>query len=164
MTTVGGVVAGAKNCDVGQYPKYNRTRKFLSMETDVSLPRELLEIVRSNTTLCLNVENPGWDDARGYLIDKVAPILYFPVSKTYLPANPHEARVLIWSQPRLIVQGSLLQATSDDDGQNQLRLALDQGLDEVKARSMIFDSRTGRPRKTRHKLVAERICVAHPHS
>jgi len=42
---------------------------------------ELLRLVKGTGTLCLNVGDPGWDDARGYLYDPDAQALYFPIAK-----------------------------------------------------------------------------------
>jgi hypothetical protein len=64
----------------------------------------LRQIVRDTGMLCLDVANPGWDNARGYVFDPGADVLYFPVSKKYLDGRDldrHE--VLIWGQPRVIV-------------------------------------------------------------
>ncbi|MEQ1698419.1 MAG: hypothetical protein ABL901_21545 [Hyphomicrobiaceae bacterium] len=108
----------------------------------------------------LNIESPGWDDARGYLFEMSGPTLYFPVAKKYLPENPEKMRVLIGHSPRKIAEGELMAATSQDDAARQLELAILQGMEESKARYMIFDSRSGRPRKTRYKLIVARIlCV-----
>jgi hypothetical protein len=73
----------------------------------VAPPSELLDVVRRTDRLCLNVDAPGWDDARGYLFDEATATLYFPVSKKYLPESGEGFRVLIWSQPRVVVTGDL---------------------------------------------------------
>ena len=52
---------------------------------------------------------------------------------------------LIWSQPRVIVEGELRPATTEQDVRTQLSLAERKGIDAVKARYMVFDSRTKKP-------------------
>ncbi len=116
------------------------------------LPADQLDLVRRNGHLCLNVEDPGWDDARGYLFDEQTSSLYFPVSKRYLPANPECYRVLVTSQPRVLVTGDLTPATSEDDTAVQLALAEASGLAPDKARYMLLDQRTKKARRTRYKL------------
>jgi hypothetical protein len=119
--------------------------------------RELLDVVRRSNTLCLDVSSPGWDDARGYLLDDESQVLYFPVSKKYLPEDMTKCRVLIWNQPRVIVTGKLSPATSDGDAEKQLALAAAAGFDPDKARSMLLDQRTGRVRRIRFKLSIDSI-------
>jgi hypothetical protein len=109
--------------------------------------------------LHLNVDNPGWDDARGYLLAPSGPILYFPMAKKYFPDNPIEMRVLIRSSPRIIAQGALTVAASQHDAEWQFELAMRQGMKEGNARYMIFDKRTGKPRNTRYKLLVAKICA-----
>jgi len=116
------------------------------------LPSVLLNLVRRSGTLCLNVDDPGWDNARGYLFDASTATLYFPVSKKYLPEDLNGFRVLIWSMPRVVVTGDLPPATSDDDFTIQLSLARKSGIEEEKARYILLDQRTKRPRTSRHKL------------
>jgi len=116
-------------------------------------------VVRGTDRLCLNVDDPGWDDARGYLFDDTTATLYFPVSKKYLPASGQDFRVLIWSQPRVVVTGDLHPATSDDDLTTQLSLAEAQGMHRDDARFMLLDQRTKKPRRTRHKLAVTGIAL-----
>lgn len=123
----------------------------------MSLPPTLVQRVRQSRTLHLCVDNPGWDDYRGYLVENDALVLYFPVAKKWMPADTGAMQVLIPGPPRLLLRGTLLDARSDMDGSRQLMLALEQGLEEEKARYMIFDKRTGKPRSTRRKLIVERI-------
>ena len=91
-------------------------------------------MVRRTGILCLNPEDPGWDNARGYLFDESTATLYFPVSKRYLPERLEDFRVLIRSEPRVLVTGDLLPATSDDDFTTQLSLAEGSGMGLEKAR------------------------------
>jgi|GEM_PF-5977112 len=42
---------------------------------------DLLAVVANNNMLCLNVDEPSWDNARGYLFDAKSRTLYFPVDK-----------------------------------------------------------------------------------
>jgi hypothetical protein len=121
------------------------------------LPSKLLDLVRRAGILCLNVDDPGWDDARGYLFDESSATLYFPVSKKYLPEDPNEFRILIRSKPRVLVAGDLLPATSDDDFAIQLSLALGSGVADEKARYMLLDQRTKRPRGSRYKLLVREL-------
>ena len=116
------------------------------------LPSELLNLVRRTGILCLNPEDPGWDNARGYLFDEITATLYFPVSRRYLPERLEDFRVLIRSEPRVVVTGDLLPATSDDDFTIQLSLAERSGMGLAKARYMLLDQRTKRPRRSRYKL------------
>jgi hypothetical protein len=103
------------------------------------LPPELLDLVRGAGTLCLNPEDPGWDNARGYLFDESSMALYFPVSQKYRPLQPEGFRVLIWSQPRVVVTGDL---------------------QPEKARYMLVDQRTNKPRRTRFKLLIRDLAIA----
>jgi len=124
------------------------------------LPPKLLHLVRRTGTLCLNVDDPGWDDARGYLFDESSATLYFPVSRKYRPAQPEGFRVLIWSQPRVVVTGDLLPAGTDDEFAIQLSLVVRAGMKSEKARYMLLDQRTDRPRQTRFKLLIRDLAVA----
>jgi hypothetical protein len=126
------------------------------------LPSELLNLVRRAGMLGLNVDDPGWDDARGYLFDESNATLYFPVSKKYLPEDLNDFRVLIRSEPRVLVIGDLLPATSDDDFTIQLALALKSSMEEEKARYMLLDQRTKRPRRSRCKLVIRELSAIDP--
>ena len=121
----------------------------------------LLQIVREHSTLCLDVSGPGWDNARGYLYDPAANVLYFPVSASYLKGRSADRyEVLIWSQPRLLVVGRLSPATSDEDAGTQRKLAAAQGMDADTIDNLLFDRRNHKPRKNRHKLVIESVSEA----
>jgi hypothetical protein len=121
----------------------------------------LLEVVRANNTLCLNVKNPGWDDARGYLFDADSNALYFPISMKYLDDRPHDRyEVLIWAQPRVLVVGRLSPATSEPDIHIQRALATAQGMEAEKIDYMLFDQRHHKPRKNRHKLLIDSVHAA----
>ena len=122
-------------------------------------PSELLDVVRHNDRLCLNVDDPGWDDARGYLFDEATLTMYFPVAKKYLPESGDGFRVLIWSEPRVVVIGELHPARYDDDLTKQLSLAEAQGMRAEEAWFMLLDQRTKKPRRTRHKLVIKSIAL-----
>lgn len=119
-----------------------------------------MDLVRQTGMLCLNVNDPGWDDARGYLFDDATATMYFPVAKKYLVTDPSRFQVLIWCQPRVIVQGELHPATSDDDTKVQLRLAEGAGMDVEKARFMLLDQRTKKARKTCYKLAIRDVAQA----
>src|SRR5262249_53159606 len=111
----------------------------------------LLQVVRENSTLCLDVEDSGWDGARGYLFDSASNTLYFPVSKKYLDGRGIDRyEVLIWSQPRVLVVGRLSPATSDQDVQVQSKLAAVRGMEPDKIDYLLFDQRHHKPRKNRH--------------
>ena len=120
---------------------------------------DLIGLVRRTGTLCLNVDDPGWDDARGYLFDDATTTMYFPVAKKYLAGDPARYQVLIWSQPKVVVTGELLPAQSDEDAATQLALAENGGKSPEKARFMILDKRTMKPRKTRYKLLVRDIAL-----
>jgi hypothetical protein len=45
---------------------------------------DLLALIRVTGHLCLQVDDPSWEDARRYLFDESAMTLYFPVAKKYL--------------------------------------------------------------------------------
>jgi hypothetical protein len=120
------------------------------------LSRDLLNLVRGTGTLCLDVDDPGWDNARGYLFDESTATLYFPVSKRYLPERGNHFQVLIWSQPRVVATGDLFPATSDVDLDVQLSLA-ERRLAPDEARYMLLDQRTKRPRRSRYKLVIREL-------
>lgn len=116
-----------------------------------------LDLIRRTGTLCLNVEDPGWDDARGYLFDESEMTMYFPVAKKYLTPPLSDYEVLIWSQPRVLVRGALEHAISERDTATQLSLAAARGLEPDKARYMLLDQRTQRARKTRYKLIIRKF-------
>jgi len=65
--------------------------------------------------------------------------------------------VRIMSRPRLVVTGELHQANSEEEGAKQVALAEARGMPSEKARYMVLDQRTGRPRRTRHKLLIRDI-------
>jgi len=121
----------------------------------------LLRIVCESDTLCLDVKDPGWDNARGYLFDSASNALYFPVSKKYLDDRSLDRyEVLIWSQPRVLVVGRLSPATSDEDAEVQGKLAAAQGMEPDKIDYVLFDQRHHKPRKNRHKLLIETVRAA----
>jgi hypothetical protein len=116
----------------------------------------LLRVVRETNLLCLDVEHPGWDSARGYLLDSAANTLYFPVSRKYLQGRSLDRfEVLIWSQPRVLVVGRLPSATSDHDAQVAAELAAARGMEPDQIDYLLFDQRNRKPRKNRHKLLIE---------
>jgi hypothetical protein len=121
---------------------------------------ELLALIRATGTLCLQVDDPGWDDARGYLFDESAMALYFPVAKKYLTPPLSRYEVVIWSRPRVVVRGELQPATSEEDTAAQLSLARAAGLEENAARYMLLDQRTQKARRTRYKLIVRDIARA----
>ena len=55
----------------------------------------LLALVRASRHLCLQVDDPGWENARGYLFDEPTMTLYFPVAKKYLALPLSRYEVLI---------------------------------------------------------------------
>jgi hypothetical protein len=50
---------------------------------------------------------------RGAISDDATMTMYFPVAKKYLSGDHSRYRVLIWSQPEVVVTGELLPAQSD---------------------------------------------------
>ena len=121
---------------------------------------DLLALIRANGHLCLQVDDPGWENARGYLFDEPAMTLYFPVAKKYLTPPLSRYEVIIWSKPRVVIRGELQPATSEDDTATQLSLARAAGLDADSARYMLLDQRTQKARRTRYKLVVREIACA----
>lgn len=117
-------------------------------------------MVRDAGTLCLNVESPGWDDARAYLFENARATLYFPVARKYLTDDLASFRVLIWSEPRVLAIGELHPATSDQDLEIQMALAGQSGLQLHEAEYMLLDQRTKGVRKTRHRLVLRELSLA----
>jgi hypothetical protein len=117
----------------------------------------LLNLVRRTGRLCRNTANPGWDNARGYLFDEATAMLYFVASTRYLPERLEDFRVLIWSEPRVLVIGELMPATTEDDLTIQLSLAKRSGMGLEKARNMLLDQRTKRPRRSRYKLFIRKL-------
>jgi hypothetical protein len=122
----------------------------------------LLALIRATGHLCLQVDDPGWEDARGYLFDESAMTLYFPVAKKYLTPPLFRYEVLILSEPRVVARGALQPATSEEDTATQLSLARAAGLDADKARYMLLDQRTQKARRTRYKLIVRDIARADP--
>ena len=118
---------------------------------------DLLDLIKVSGHLCLEVDDPGWEDARGYLFNESTMTLYFPVAKKYLTRPLSHFEVLIWGRPQVLVRGELQAATSEEDTATQLALARAAGLDEDKARYMLLDQRTQKVRRTRHKLVVREI-------
>ena len=109
----------------------------------------LLQVVLATSTLCLEVSNPNWDGARGYLVDPDTNTLYFPVATKYLTGRDlGRYEVLIWSQPRVVVTGRLSPATSAADIEAARQLAIDRGQDAAKVDYMLFDQRNHKPRRT----------------
>ncbi|HUQ62693.1 MAG TPA: hypothetical protein VM121_02935 [Acidimicrobiales bacterium] len=129
-------------------------------ESPPALPKDLLGLVRHAGTLCLNVESPGWDDARRYLFEDARATLYFPVAKKYLTDDLASFRVLIWSEPRVLAIGELHPATSDQDVEIQMALAAESGIPPHEAQYMLLDQRTKGARKTRHRLVLRELSLA----
>jgi hypothetical protein len=121
---------------------------------------DLLALIRATEHLCLQVDDPGWENARGYLFDEPAMTLYFPVAKKYLTLTLSQYDVIIWSQPRVVVRGELQPATSEEDTATQLSLARGAGMDANKARYMLLDQRTQKARRTRYKLIVRDIARA----
>jgi hypothetical protein len=116
----------------------------------------LLQLVCNNNTLSLDVKNPGWEGARGYLFDADSKTLYFPVSKKYLEGRDLDCyEVLILGPPSVVVTGRLSLATSDKDSGVQAELAARQNMEPAKASYMLFDQRYNRPRRNRYKLFIE---------
>ena len=122
---------------------------------------DLLAVIKGSGTLCLQTDDPGWEDARGYLFDESAMTLYFPVAKKYLRSPLSRYEVLIWNQTRVIVRGELEPATSEEDTATQLSLPRASGLDEDTARNILLDQRTRKARRTRYKLIVRDIARAH---
>jgi hypothetical protein len=119
---------------------------------------ELLRLVGAHGTLCLDVENPGWGNARGYLFDIGTRTMFFPIAKKYLERRDLERyEVLVWSRPRVIAMGRLSAATSDEDAQIQTELARATDLNAAQIKVMLFDGRNNKPRKNRYKLVLETL-------
>ena len=121
---------------------------------------ELLALIRATGHLCLQVDDPGWENARGYLFDESGMTLYFPVAKKYLTPPLSQYEVLILSQPKVVARGELQPATSEEDTATQLSLARAAGLEANKARYMLLDQRTQKARRTRHKLIVRDIARA----
>ena len=121
---------------------------------------ELLALIRATGHLCLQVDDPGWENARGYLFDESGMTLYFPVAKKYLTPPLSQNEVLILSQPKVVARGELQPATSEEDTATQLSLARAAGLEASKARYMLLDQRTQKARRTRHELIVRDIARA----
>ena len=119
---------------------------------------DVLRLIGVRGVLCLDVSNPGWDNARGYLFDSRTRTMFFPVAKTYLVGRDLERyEVLVWSQPRIIAIGRLSAATSDEDSRTQTGLARLTDLNPAQIKLMLFDGRNNKPRKNRYKLVLETL-------
>jgi len=119
-----------------------------------TLDNELLAVVVGHSTLCLNVGNPGWEDARGYTVDPESLTMYFPVSKKYLDGRDLDAySVLIWSNPRVIATGRLSSAANEADAASQYRALVSRGWEPDKAAYSLYDARSHKPRKNRFKLL-----------
>jgi hypothetical protein len=118
----------------------------------------LLRLVADSGVLCLDVSNPGWDNARGYLFDSGTRTMFFPVAKKFLVGrNLERYEVLVWSQPRIIAIGRLSAATSDEDSRTQTGLARLTDLNPAQIKLMLFDGRNNKPRKNRYKLALETL-------
>jgi hypothetical protein len=103
------------------------------------------------------VNEPGWDDARGYSFDEDSLTLYFSVAKKYLPTDPNVFQVLVNSQPRVLVTGELRPAMSEDDVGIQLALEEAKGMAPDKARFIVLDQRSNKARRIRYKLLITRM-------
>ncbi|HXQ44304.1 MAG TPA: hypothetical protein VN816_06670 [Acidimicrobiales bacterium] len=129
------------------------------MDQESGWPDDLIALVTRSGTLCLDVDDPGWDSARGYLFDQTSATLYLPVAKKFLAGDLAHFQVLIWSQPRLLVTGELSPATSAEDLTIQRALAEYRGMALDKAEYMLLDQRTKKPRKIRYKLVIQELSL-----
>jgi len=126
-------------------------------------PQDLLEIIRTSGLLCLDVARPAWGNARGYLFDEPTMTLYFPIAKKYLTGRDLAGyEVLVWGQPRVLLQGELHAAASTEDQDRQRTLALARGLATEKVDYLLLDQRSHRPRKTRHKLTVHQMAAVPP--
>jgi hypothetical protein len=134
--------------------------EFARMQDQGRWDHDLLAVIKGSRTLCLQIDDPGWEDARGYLVDESAMTLYFPVAKKYLRPPLSRYEVLIWDEPRVLVRGELEPATSEEDTATQLSLARASGLDEDTASYMLLDQRTQKTRRTRYKLTVRDITRA----
>jgi hypothetical protein len=118
----------------------------------------LLRILEGHSTLCLDVEKPRWENARGYLYDRRTRTMYFPVAKKYLEGRDlGHYQVLIWSQPAVIAVGRLSPANPDEDVRTEIELARARDWNPAEIRMMLFDRRSNKPRKNRYKLVVESL-------
>ena len=117
-----------------------------------------LRVIAVRDVLCLDVENPGWDNARGFLFDSSAQTMFFPVAKKYLEGRDLERyEVLVLSRPRMIAMGRLSPATSDEEARIQAELARGTDLNADQIKLMLFDGRNGKPRKNRYRLVLDSL-------
>ncbi len=120
---------------------------------------DLLAVIAKNSTLCLNLAKPSWENARGYTFDVERRILYFPVDKKGLKDRDLDRyEVLVWSQPRVVIVGRLLPA-SQDDLEIEIRLA-SQRFKPAEVDYMLFDQRNHKPRKNRYKLIIDSVRLA----
>jgi hypothetical protein len=125
-----------------------------------SLERRAVGLDQGDRTSVFQVDDPGWENARGYLFDESGMTLYFPVAKKYLTPPLSQYEVLILSQPKVVARGELQPATSEEDTATQLSLARAAGLEANKARYMLLDQRTQKARRTRYKLIVRDIARA----
>ena len=126
--------------------------------TQLAREEQLLRILERHSTLCLDVENPRWENARGYLFDSRTRTMYFPVAKKYLEGRDlGHYQVLIWSQPPVIAVGRLSPANSEEDVRTKIELALARNWNPADIKMMLFDRRSNKPRKNRYKLVVESL-------
>ncbi len=117
-----------------------------------------LRVIAVRDVLCLDVENPGWDNARGFLFDSGARTMFFPVAKKFLEGRDLERyEVLVLSRPRMIAMGRLSPAASDEDARTQAELARGTDLNADQIKLMLFDGRNGKPRKNRYRLVLDSL-------
>jgi hypothetical protein len=91
------------------------------MEEEGRWNAELFALIRATGHLCLQVDNPGWENARGYLFDESGMTLYFAVAKKYLTPPLSQYEVLILSHPKVVARGELQPATSEEDTATQFR-------------------------------------------
>ena len=123
---------------------------------------DLVAALRASGTLCLSLEDPGWENARGYLFSEPTMTLYFPVAKQYLTGSLSQYEVLIMGDPKVVVRGELQSATSEEDVEVQMALAHATGMDADEARYMLLDQRTRKARRTRYKLLIEDLARSQP--
>lgn len=114
------------------------------------------KFIHTSGILSLDIENPGWENSRGYCYDNKLHTLYFKVQNTYLKGKDlKNFRIRIdGSGYRVaVISGELSSASNKHDTETVFEIQKNiDGWDEQKAKYALYDAKTGKPRKNNYKL------------
>lgn len=125
-----------------------------------------IRFLREHSILFPDIQRTSWENAFGYVFDDKTTTLYFRVSNKYVLHKRMEnfqVRILGSDFRDILAAGVLHEATSEDDIEKIYNLLTGpRGWDKAKARYSLFDSRNGKPRKNRFKLIITEVLFTDP--